>query len=380
MPNVVILQRVVPSYRLPIFQRIWDELGWSVAYGQNLGTEGMSLQREAPFLRGFNFKTSKNGFVRVPVGEILRSLKPDAVIAEGALRLTSTWELTARRFLFKSPQLYFWSIGYNTTKGLDEDGIRKHQWLYPAVFKFADGCLTYGEDGRSFLEPRMGGKPVFVAHNTVDMVAIRKFRDSVPARARGGFPELVSMSRLMDTKKYVLLVQAFHILRQTMPNARLTIIGEGPDRSAIEAAAGSELGRSIVLTGAIYDEEKIAIHMNAADAFVMAGRMGLAINHALAYDLPTVCFRRTESGPYHGSEIAHLKSGLTGQFVESFTADAMAASIVEMFRITPDPRASYKNSIQNYVDEHLSVDRMVSGFRAIDNHLRTKVAKTVLAT
>jgi glycosyltransferase involved in cell wall biosynthesis len=369
MPKVVILQRVVPNYRMPLYKRIWEDLGWSIAFGENLSTEGMNLKSSAPFLHGFQFVNSKMGIIKVPVNEILTKLKPDAVIAEGALRLTSTWQLLARRNFFKGPKVYFWSTGYNTEKGLEKRETIPSQWIYPAAFRHADGCLTYGDDGATFLQPRVGRKPVFIAHNSIDMDEIKRFRDNVAALPRRGFPELVSVSRLTEGKEFVKLVQAHLLLLKTFPSAKLTIIGEGPTRASVEKAAGQELGRSIFLTGAIYDEGVTAGYMNRADAFVMTGRVGLAINHAFGYGLPVVCFRRTDTGPFHGSEITHLKDGTTGFFAEDYDVQEFADKLKLLFQSDPNLKTTMRKSIESYVATHMSIDRMMQGFIDIKNHL-----------
>ena len=79
MPNVVILQRVVPPYRMPLYERLWQEFGWTVAYGSNLSAEGMRMEREAPFLRGYNFSRWPFNFTSVPLSTIIDDLKPDQV-------------------------------------------------------------------------------------------------------------------------------------------------------------------------------------------------------------------------------------------------------------------------------------------------------------
>ena len=370
MPKVIILQRVVPNYRMALFQRIWEELGWPVAFGQNLTTEGMSLKSSAPFLHGFKFSTSKLGMTKVPVGEILTKFKPDAVIAEGALRLSSTWQLLARRKFSNGPKVYFWSTGYNTLKGLEDQTSVRSQWIYPATFRHADGCLTYGDDGFNFLQPRIGTKPVFVAHNSIDMDEISRSRKGVQALPRRGFPELVSVSRLTEVKEFVKLVQAHLLLLKSFPNAKLTIIGDGPTRTSIEDAAGQELDRSIFLTGSIYDERETAGHMNRADAFVMTGRVGLAINHALGYGLPVICFRRSNAGPFHGSEIAHLKNGITGYFVDDYDVIKFADKLKSLFQFDPNMKSSMKQDLDAYVTTHMSISRMMQGFLNIKNHLQ----------
>lgn len=355
---------------MPIFEKLWRELGWTVAYGSNLSAEGMKMESQAPFLRGYKFRKGPGTSLLVPVGKILRDLKPDAIIAEGALRMSSSWELLVRRKLLGGPKVFFWSIGHNPAKAKKPGERGSGQWKYPALYRFADGCLTYGNDGRAFLQPRIGGKPVFVAYNSVDMQKIFLARDNIAALPRRGFPELVSVSRLTPGKEYVKLVQAFHIILQSYPTAQLTIIGDGPDLEAIKQAAGAELGKRIHLLGACYDENEVAPHMNRADAFVMTGRVGLAINHALGYNLPVICFQRTDDGPYHGSEITHLREGITGYEVKGYDSRLFADQVVSLFRRMPDFKVRHRDGIEQYVAENMSIDLMASGFRAIDSHLR----------
>jgi glycosyltransferase involved in cell wall biosynthesis len=166
------------------------------------------------------------------------------------------------------------------------------------------------------------------------------------------------------------MVEAFHVVLKTFPEAHLTIIGDGPELGAIKAAAGDELDRHIHLTGATYNESEVAPHMNRADAFVMTGRVGLAINHALGYNLPVVCFQRTGNGPYHGSEIAHLREGVTGYEVKDYNSRLFGEKVVSLFQRMPDLKARHRDLIADYVSRNMSIDLMVSGFKAIDEYLR----------
>lgn len=369
MPEVIILQRLVPSYRIALFRRVWEELGWPVVFGRNLGKSGMKLLDNEPFMLGYDFHTSRRGITHVPVARILADLKPSAVIAEGALSMTSTWNLLARRNLFGGPKVFFWSIGYNTQRQLDPGRWNGRQELYPSAYRLGDGCMTYGDDGRGFLQPRLGGKPVFVAHNSLDMEEIAAARVKARVLPRRGFPELVCVSRLTPEKEFVKLVDAFRIVLKSMPDAKLTIVGDGPERPAIMAAAGDELERSIFMAGAVYDELTVASHMNRADAFVIAGRVGLAINHALGYGLPVFCFRRSAEGPLHGSEITHLKVGKTGYFAEPYEARAMADTLAKVFLKIPDLKQHHEPMIKAYVESHISIARMFEGFKALSAHL-----------
>jgi glycosyltransferase involved in cell wall biosynthesis len=371
MASVVILQRVVPSYRLPVFRRIHAELGWPVAYGKTLDGMQMHLEKDEPFLHGFEFRMrgKRPTQVEVPIDEILERFHPQAIVAEGALGMSSTWELLARRWSRRGPKVFFWTIGYHPER--PRYGVRGliSQAPYLAAYAGADGCILYGEDGRDLLRKVFPRKPLFVAHNTIDVDEIRRFRDSAPAYPRRGWPELVSIGRMIKEKDFPILVEAFLLIKRRFPEARLTIIGDGPDRAAVELAAGAEIGRSIILPGASYNEAETARVMVAADAFVMGGRIGLSINHALAYDMPVIAFARASDGPHHGSEIASLINGITGQVVPEHNACSMANTVVELFTRYPEPKAAFQASIRKFVDDRLTIDRMVDGFQALNRHL-----------
>ncbi len=371
MPNVLILQRVVPSYRLPVFRRIYAELGWPVAYGSNIVSMQMRLEANEPFLHGFEFRQrgERSTQVDVPIKEIIDTFRPSAIVAEGALGMSSTWELLVRRWSRSGPRVFFWTIGYHPERS--RDGIRGliSQAPYFAAYAGADGCILYGEDGRKHLRKVFPNKPLFVAQNTIDIDHVRHFRDTALPHLRRGWPELVSIGRLTREKNFPILVQAFLLFRTHFPDARLTILGDGPERSAIEHTAGPELNNSVSLPGAIYDEGEIARYMLAADAFAMGGRIGLSINHALAYDLPVIAFSRSPDGPYHGSEIMSLVNGITGQVVPEYKASSMADAMAAFFTQYPEPKLAFQTSIRRFVNKNLTVDRMIDGFRALACHL-----------
>ena len=86
----------------------------------------------------------------MPTRQILDTFKPDAIIAEGALGLTSTWELGARR-AFGGPLLLFWTIGYDPNRPRDRGNMALRQWPYVLAYAPADALVLYGHDGADFL-------------------------------------------------------------------------------------------------------------------------------------------------------------------------------------------------------------------------------------
>ncbi|MGH6769288.1 MAG: glycosyltransferase [Xanthobacteraceae bacterium] len=369
MARVVVLQRVVPSYRMPIFRRLAEELGWQVVFGRNVPSHDLALGSGAPFLHPIDFQRwSSNGTSRyvVPMRQILGTFKPDAIVAEGALGLSSTWGLGARRICGRGPLLLFWTIGYDPNRPRERGSTSAAQWPYVAAYAPADALILYGHDGADFLRRFYSRKPMFVAQNTIDVEALQRHRDWATPAEKAGLPELLTIGRLNANKNFSSLVRNFLRFRQTFPDAVLKIVGDGPERANIEAAAGDQLGKSVRLLGASFDEAQTARHMLSADMFVMTGRIGLAINHALAYDLPVMAFGRVPNGPPHGSEIGYLVDGVTGFSVCDADEEGFARRLMDVFSNGCDWKEKLRPGIRDYVQRNLIVDRMLDGFRAAD--------------
>jgi glycosyltransferase involved in cell wall biosynthesis len=129
-------------------------------------------------------------------------------------------------------------------------------------------------------------------------------------RVQFGIPEdafvLVTIGRLVARKATTQLIDAF--AASALPDAHLLIVGDGPDRAAIEQRA-SERGVSqrVHLLGQVGDDDKYAA-LSCADAFVSTSQhegFGLVFLEAMAFGLPVLCYDR-------GGQVDFLRSDETG--------------------------------------------------------------------
>lgn len=369
--DVTLLQRVVPHYRVPIFERLHAELGWTVATGRGdagFGLLGMAV--DPPWLYRFDFRRSpRNEYsALVPLGDIRRLLRPDAVVAEFSLQMSSTWSLAARRGLGLRPKLAFWSQGWNHERGFARASDRVSQHLRLAIMRRADAHLTYTDDGANYLR-RSLGVPVFVARNTLDSSTMPGTNidrsPSDPSHAR-----LLAIGRLTDDKRIDHIVNALAILRRNMPGVTLTIVGDGPARAQIERAA-APLGNAVTMTGAIYDPARTAAILQEATCVVIGGSAGLSVNHALAYGVPVVL--ADDPAIHHHPEHAYVVEGVTGWRAPSGSAAAMASTLQRALSGTYSPKIALREKLRNYVAVELSVTRMLSGFHDLHRYLETGI-------
>ncbi|RLC89594.1 MAG: hypothetical protein DRI79_06465 [Chloroflexi bacterium] len=102
---------------------------------------------------------------------------------------------------------------------------------------------------------------------------------------------VLHVGRLSYEKNVDLLLRAFARVAEQHPTARLTIVGDGPDREALARLAGElGLGESVRFTGFVPHEQLPALY-RAADLFATASTIetqGLVVLEAMACGLPVI--------------------------------------------------------------------------------------------
>ena len=102
---------------------------------------------------------------------------------------------------------------------------------------------------------------------------------------------IVSVGRLQHVKGHDVLIDAFaHVLR-SVPDARLTLIGDGPERHALmQQSTQLGLGAAINFTGSLGPDE-IREHLRSATVFALPSRsegLPVALLEALATGTPAI--------------------------------------------------------------------------------------------
>ena len=376
MTDVIILQRVVADYRLPIYERLWEEFGWTVVTSSEppSNTYLNLIEGQYEFIKRYRFRFPDPGNpfrCDVPLHRILAETGAKAVISEFSLRMSSTYELVTRRRFFGSPITIFWSHGYNMSQGLTTLRKKIMQWPRFLLARMGDGHICYSAEGKTVLERYMPAERIFVARNTIDIANFQALARRIQPSPPPGKPSILAIGRLTHDKEFPRLVRVFHSLRTKFPEAVLTIIGDGPETDRTRETAGKALGRSVLLLGELYDQLQLAHHFRSADLVVIPGAAGLSVNHALAYGVPVMAFDRTPDGPHHHPEIAYVIDNVTGYRIPRYSDEALLEGLLSFFSQHEDPKEDFKESIAHFVAENLTLNVMVEDFRKVSEYLRT---------
>ena len=220
----------------------------------------------------------------------------------------------------------------------------------PLTSRWAARTLTVSDDLRNYLIRSFRARPdrVTTIHNAIHLPP----PDHVPGAAElAARPDIVlAVGRMVPEKGFSTLIEA---LALTRPTTRLVLLGDGPDRPALEARA-VELGirDRIDFRGyqpepwPAYREAKMLALPSWTEAF------GNVLVEALGHGLPVVATRC--GGP---EEV--LRNGQDGTLVPPRAAAALAAAIDETLPNTGDPAPRRARA------EDFSIDRALDKFEAL---------------
>ena len=169
--------------------------------------------------------------------------------------------------------------------------------------------------------------PIDVIHNAgVDKtVRASALAASQADLDRPSGPLVVACGRLAPVKDYPTLVRAMSLVVEQIPGAVLWIVGEGPERSRIEALV-QELGLSDSVDLLGFQSDPFAF-MAAADVFALSSRhegFGNVVVEAMACGTPVV----SSDCPHGPGEI--IDHGVNGLLVPPGDPAALAAAIARV--------------------------------------------------
>ncbi len=232
------------------------------------------------------------------------------------------------------------------------------------LFRFVNRIVVVSKRLQRWLVEELAVRPrkvVFIP-NGVDTERFRPsaHRDRL-RRTRGYEPAHVligALGRLQAIKDYATLIAAFETVLRRQPEARLVIVGDGPERASLaDEVDRRRLRHAVRLAGHQDDVEE---WLAAMDLFVHPSLMegtSNALLEAMAVGLPVV------AGQVGGNpEI--VVDGVTGRLVPIRDPAALAAAM-RFYSVDVDARRQHGATGRARVAQGYSMDAMVAGYTAV---------------
>jgi glycosyltransferase involved in cell wall biosynthesis len=286
--KLALQQRVLTAYRAAFFDALAQACagGLSVCAGLPRPEESIAVTDQMHFAEFVPIKNTH--LLRGPfylcyqrgLQAWLETRSPDALIVEANPRYLAT--PGAVRWMKRCGRpVIGWGLGAPPASGLLSAFRKSHRLDFLRPF---EALITYSRRGAD--EYAALGFPadrIFVAPNA----AAARPTQPMPTRPVGfsGQPRVLFVGRLQARKRIDLLLQACASLPEAL-RPRLIIVGDGPERSALQALAQT-VYPSAEFPGAKHGAE-LAGYFTAADLFILPGTGGLAVQEAMSYGLPVI--------------------------------------------------------------------------------------------
>jgi glycosyltransferase involved in cell wall biosynthesis len=369
--RVAICQPTLAAYRLPLYERLGalPDVELTLYAGS---TEG-SLEG---FHSGKSFEVISApvhiyaGGLRVQFGQV------SPLIRRRFDLLISTWDI---RYLTVTPSValarsmgipvVLWGHGYSKNPHWLTDAARN------MLGRLADGVLLYTRSvaARLVEEAHFSKERVFVAPNALDQSPIQAARqywldrpDALDEfrRAHGLDPArtILFISRLEPGNRIDMLLAAAELLSRELPDLKVVIIGDGPERDRLHQLACSlGIQSRTIFAGRIYDESRLAPWMLSSALFCYPINVGLSLLHAFGYGLPAVT---SDNRMAQNPEIEALVPDGNGLEYRDGDLQDMVRQCARILR-DPDLRLRLAESALHTAVQLYSMDQMVDGFQQV---------------
>lgn len=343
--KVLYISEVLSSYNDPIYEIINNHVDLTFAWIKKQEVKETKYKT-------FQFPHWKIGWLVFHRG--LRKVinQYDIVIISPHLRFPRTCLLP---FFPHKPKLISWSIGlhvsykkkYNLSKKPDFKDI-----VFQMIQNHCDACIYYMPQPIDYWKKysNIDERKYFVAHNTVK---VADFENLPSIKERNKF---LFVGTLYQQKGVGELIEAYSIAKKKeshLPN--LYIVGKGPEMDIIcDLIKEKGLSDSVVMTGAIYDENVLKEYFLTSLLCISPKQAGLSVQKSLGYGVPFV----TRPDAITGGERFDVHDKKTGFFYQ--TVEELAEIMLNA-AVNPEEIERISIAARNYYLTEASPEIMAQG-------------------
>jgi glycosyltransferase involved in cell wall biosynthesis len=303
--KVVILQSIVPNYRLPFFHALQDVYG-----DQFILYHSDRNFKESESVRSINSKYVGRS-IALPLRAFwqtgLRGIsvtKDDFLFVGGNPRNLSLIFYLLFLKIFIRPHVVWWSH----YKSANSSKLNKFLRLFIGGYVSNTFLFYTKKEVEAYKKDARTPRAAVALGNGLDIKNIKQYRNDYVSHQR--CKNILFLGRLTHKSHVDLLISSLKFLKT--PDVLLHIVGDGePDKvNALKMAATDfEVSERIIWHGAFWNEKDVSVIANNCSIMVYPGAVGLSLIHAFAYGLPAVVHDNIEA---HMPEISAFTPSVNG--------------------------------------------------------------------
>ena len=356
MKKLLILQRVIAHYRIPIWNIIAEKYNLTIGYFEN----DFSANKDC------KFSVKKFDYNKIGPFIWVRNLRQFAKQFEVVCFMPDPHVLSyvSLPFLPHAYKLLTWSIGFRCSYIHPYALKRKHTLMdkvYSSIYNSVDANDFYMKQALEFWrDSEIDKSKVFIAPNTTAVEPI--VVNPNPKK------NILFVGTLYKGKGVDLLIKAFgDAISYTHANMKLIVVGKGEMKGELEhLVSDAKLEKYVEFTGAIYDESLLASYFQKALLCVSPLQGGLTCPKSMGYGVPFVCRKDAITG----GEIYHMKNGVSGIMYDN---NDELVDILKDSMINPHKYIEMGLSAKEYYDKFATPRCAAKGFiDALDSVFESK--------
>ncbi len=296
--KVLLLNPLIPDYRIYIFNLLGERIDLTVAHSGKLRVdENLNFKQKILPLR------KMGPFFLYPINLHKVCKNYDIVISEGNIRYID------RNILILNPFRKYkwinWGIGVSASYQKTFDHDKRFDLIRYFIFKRANAQIFYSDYPiNKYIQAGFNPKSLFVANNTTyinydENKIFKKYK-------------ILFVGTLYKQKRIFELLEAYKQYLNLNLNSNclpLEIIGDGDEYENISKWIRTNgLKEKVILHGAIYDHNILEKHFREAYACISPGQAGLSVLASMGYGTPFI----TKKDAITGGEIFNIKNGVNG--------------------------------------------------------------------
>lgn len=363
--KIVLVQRVVPHYRIDLFNLINKKLKLSniefkIFCGKNIKNTKYKNAEILPnyifsILRGNRFYERSIKIYFNLFYKLLKE-KPDLIVTEGGANTINNLQVYLYSKLFKKTYIV-WDLG--KFAALREKRNSFVELVYSKIYKLiinnSKNIITYNTQGLKYFqnEFKFDASKIQILYNTIneDKVFDAKKHVVIDRDCEmfcNHFDHLIIYVGAIDYQKNLDFL--IRIQENLDKNYGFLIIGDGIYKNELLIKMDPQ---RTFFTGQITDLNRLAYYYNKSKVFLLPGLGGLSINQSLAFGVPVICSQAD------GSEFDLIKEGITGNILPKNQTQVWIDKLIE---ICKSPKTYYEFNCVDHIRQNFTLENAANNF------------------